>query len=229
MQTKPKKTVLVMGLISSLFVVAGAHAEGVAVNASVGSTGLGLHASLPLKTNINLRLGVNYMKLSTVMKDPDGDTNVDVTLNTFDALLDWFPQESTFRVTGGLVYNGNKIDTVTKLQGATFNGTTFNIIGGGSLGQVDGNIKGSNVINPYIGIGWGNAVTQPAGWGFTSDIGLLFHGTPQATLINTGCTAGPFICGQVASKVKEEEDKLNAKLSNMIAFPVVRIGASYKF
>ena len=223
-----KKTVLVMGLISSLFVVSGAHASGEAVNASVGSTGLGLHASIPLKKDINVRLGVNYMKLSTVMKDPDGDTDVDVTLNTFDALLDWFPQQSSFRVTGGLVYNGNKIDTVTKLTGVTFEGSTFSAQPG-QLGQVDGNIKGGNVISPYIGIGWGNALKQTPGWGFTSDIGLLFHGKPQITLNNTGCTAGPVICAAVASKVAEEQVKLNDQYSSKIVYPVARIGASYKF
>ena len=221
-----KKTVLVMGLISSLFVVSGAHASGEAVNASVGSTGLGLHASIPLKKDINVRLGVNYMKLSTVMKNPDGDTDVNVTLNTFDALLDWFPQQSSFRVTGGLAYNGNKIDTVTKLKGATFKGTDFGV---GGLGQVDGNFKVGNVISPYIGIGWGNELKQKAGWGFTSDIGLLFHGKPQITLKNTGCTAGLAICDLVASKVAEEEVKLNKEYSNKIVYPVARIGASYKF
>ena len=99
----------------------------------------------------------------------------------------------------------------------------------GGLGQVDGNFKVGNVISPYIGIGWGNELKQKAGWGFTSDIGLLFHGKPQITLKNTGCAAGPFICDQVASKVAEEEVKINDEYSSKIVYPVARIGASYKF
>ena len=225
---KLKKYCLLIGLLGHFVVAGSVYATDVVGDASVGSTGLGLHASIPFNKDINVRLGVNYMKLSTIMKDPDGDTDVNVTLNTFDGLLDWFPLESTFHVTGGLVYNGNKIDTVTKLNGVTFEGSTFAALPG-QLGQVNGNFKVGNIISPYIGIGWGNVLKQKAGWGFTSDVGLLFHGKPQISLNNTGCTAGPVICAEVAKKVAEEEVKLNDEYARKIVYPVARVGVSYKF
>jgi len=222
------KTLLVMCVISSLLIAGNSNASDAVADVSAGSTGLGLHASIPFDTDINLRFGVNYMKLSTIMKDTDGDTNVNITLNTLDALVDWFPLESGFHVTGGLVYNGNKIDTVTQLNGVTYKGNTFTPLFG-KMGQVDGNFKVGNIISPYIGIGWGNVLAQTTGWGFTSDIGLLFHGKPQVTLKSTGCTADPVTCTVVAIKVADEEARLNDEYSSKIVYPVARVGLSYKF
>jgi hypothetical protein len=73
------KTLLMAGLLICLLLVRGANAGDLAGDAGIGTTGLGLHASILLETDINARLGVNYMKLSTIMQDTDGDTNVDTT------------------------------------------------------------------------------------------------------------------------------------------------------
>lgn len=227
---KLKNTLILMSLVSSFFVAGSVYAADVVGDVSAGTTGLGLHASIPFDTDINLRFGVNQMKLSTVMKDADGDTNVNITLNTLDALLDWFPLESSFHVTGGLVYNGNNIDTVTQLNGLTYKGATYTPnAGSGKLGQVDGSFKVGNIISPYIGIGWGNVLAQTAGWGFASDVGLLFHGKPQISLRSTGCTADPATCTLVAKGVADEEAKLNDEYASKIIYPVARIGVSYKF
>jgi hypothetical protein len=223
-----RKTLSMAGLLSCLLLVRGANAGDLAGDASIGTTGLGLHASILLETDINARLGVNYMKLSTIMQDTDGDTNVDTALNTLDALLDWFPHKNAFHLTGGLVYNGNKIDTVTRLNGVTYKGTTFSLPLGTSLGEVDGKFNVGNIISPYIGIGWGNVLTHTSGWGITSDIGLLFHGKPQITLSSNGCTAGP-ACVALVAKVANEETRLNDEYAGKIVYPVARIGASYKF
>ena len=224
---KSLKISLMTGCLACLCTIPVAHADKIAGDASLGTTGLGLHANLYLDSNINARVGVNYMKLSTIMHDQDGDTNIEVSLNTLDALLDWFPQQNSFHLTGGLVYNANQIDTVTKLNGASYKGTIYSLPFG-TLGDVDGKFNVGNVISPYLGIGWGNVLTHTAGWGLTSDIGLLFHGKPKITLSSNGCTAGP-ACVALVAKVAEEEDRLNSEYAGKIVYPVARIGASYKF
>ncbi len=219
---------LIAGWLVCLFVIPAVHADNLAGDASLGTTGIGLHANIYLDSDINARVGVNYMKLSTILHDQDGDTNVETTLNTLDALFDWFPQQDSFHLTGGLVYNANKIDTVTKLNGVTYKGTTYPLPSGTSLGEVDGKFNVGNLISPYLGIGWGNVLTHTTGWGLTSDIGLLFHGKPQVTLNSNGCTAGP-ACIAVVAKVADEEARLNSEYAGKIVYPVARIGASYKF
>lgn len=217
-----------MSLLGSFFMVANASAADVMADVSGGSTGLGVHASIPMEQNINIRFGINYMKLTTVMSDTDGDTNVNVTLSTFDALMDWFPLEGGFHISGGLAYNGNKIDTTTILNGLTYKGISYTPIYG-KLGQVDGNFKPGNVISPYIGIGWESGRTNTTGWGFTSDLGLLYQGKPHITLDSNGCTADPATCNLVAKGVADEEARLNDEYAGKTIYPVVRVGASYRF
>jgi len=223
------KFFLLACLLSCQLAISVANAA-VTGDASMGTTGLGLHANILLESDVNARVGVNYMKLSTVMQDTDGDTNIEATLNTLDALLDWFPQNNSFHLTGGLVYNQNKLDTVTKLNGVTYKGTTIisSLPFGASLGQVNGQFNVGNIISPYIGVGWGNVLTHTSGWGITSDIGLLFHGKPQITLTSNGCSVGP-ACVALVAKVADEEARLNDEYASKIVYPVARIGASYKF
>lgn len=226
---KLKKNILVtMSLFGSFFVTVQIYAADIVPEVSVGTTGLGVHASIPLEKDLHVRFGMNYMQLSTVMKDTDGDTNVNVTLNTIDALVDWFPLQGGFHISGGLVYNGNRIDTTTTLNGLTFKGITYTPFYG-KLGEVDGSFKVGNIISPYIGIGWGNAGSQTAGWGFTSDLGLLYQGKPQVTLRNRSCTADPATCALIAKGVADEEARLNDEYAGKTIYPVARAGASYRF
>jgi hypothetical protein len=215
------------GLMLLMMCSRGAVAADFGAALSVGSAGLGLHASVPLQ-EVNIRFGVNYFKGSTVLKDPNGDTSIDITLNTFEALLDWFPTGSEFHLTGGLAYNGNKLDTITKINGVTYEGTVFNP-SFGSLGQVDGRFNVGNTLSPYIGIGWGNELKQNVGWHFSSELGLLFHGKPKISLQSSACTADFITCSLVAQKVADEEVKVNEEYANKIVYPVARVGVSYLF
>ena len=119
------KKMIAAALLSCVVLTGNARAAEVVADASAGSTGLGLHASIQLTRDINFRLGGNYLKPSSIKTNIDGDTNVDVTLRTFDALLDWYPQDNSFHLSAGLVYNGNKISTQTRLSGSTYKGTLF--------------------------------------------------------------------------------------------------------
>jgi hypothetical protein len=219
---------MLAGLALLLMNNRGVIASDLSAELSAGSTGLGVHASVPWQDEVNIRFGVNYFKVSTILKDPNGDTNVDITLSTLDVLLDWFRFGSVFHVTGGLAYNGNKIDTITKINGVTYQGTVFNPPFG-KLGQVDGRFNVGNTLSPYIGIGWGNQLKQDAGWHFASELGLLFHGKPKITLQSTACTADVLTCTLVAQKVADEEVKINEEYANKVVYPVARIGVSYLF
>lgn len=229
MKLNTQRYILTLAGLGALFSISGGtHAAAIGVEVSAGSTGLGLHASLPLKKELNFRFGFNALSLATVLKDPNGDTSINISLKTLDALLDWFPLNNAFQLTAGLVYNGNKIDTVTNINGVTYKGTVFNPTFG-NLGQVDGNFKVSNVISPYLGIGWRSNLNHEAGWSFASEFGLLFHGKPKISLQSTGCTADFVSCTLVAQKVAEEEVKINDEYSDKIVFPVARIAVNYSF
>lgn len=219
-----KKTLLVLALFAGFSCAANATDIGVSVEA--GTTGLGLHASYPVMPKLNARVGINYLGYNYAGNTSNVDYDFKMKLTTFDMLADYFPMDNGFRVSGGLVYNGNKIEANAKANNGTnyvLNGTTYNAAQAGSInGSAD-----FKKIAPYLGIGWGNAVKN-AGWGLSADLGVMFQGSPNVNLTNSGCQA-PVNCAQLASDVAAEKQTLNDKVNRFNAYPVLRVGASYRF
>ncbi|WP_019143099.1 hypothetical protein [Noviherbaspirillum massiliense] len=206
---------------------ASAHAQSVGITAEIGTSGAGLHLVAPLiKETLNARLGFNGLNYSSDWDTEDATYDAKLKLRTFDALLDLYPTSTQFRLTGGLVYNGNKVSATAKPVAGntyTFNGRTYSA---SDAGQVDGNID-FNKVAPYVGIGWGNAVGKNKGWGFTADVGVMFQGSPDVNLKASGCD--PTICSQLASDLERESQDLRDKAKDYRYYPVVRVGLTYKF
>jgi hypothetical protein len=222
-----KTTYLTLALaLLAGFSCAAANAADVAVSATAGTTGFGLHASFPIQPKLNARVGFNYLNYDSTGNTTDADYNYKLKLRTFDVLADYFPMDNGFRMTGGLVYNGNKVDVDMKAKsGAQYvvNGTTYTAAQAGSInGSVD-----FKKIAPYLGIGWGNAVANK-GWGFTADLGVMFQGNPETNLTSSGCQA-PVNCAKLASDIAVEKNKLNDDVNSYKTYPVIRVGASYRF
>jgi hypothetical protein len=76
--------------------------------ADISTTGLGAHSSIPLDTKLNVRLGANYLNHSYNGNTSDVNYDFKLKLRTFDALLDYFPMDSAFRLTGGIAYNDSR-------------------------------------------------------------------------------------------------------------------------
>jgi hypothetical protein len=206
---------------------AGAHAQ-VGVTGSLGTTGIGAHVSVPVMPNLNARIGINALRYNYDGSTSDLDYDFKLKLRTFDALLDYFPQGTGFRLTGGIVFNGNKIDAVGRpTPGGTYtlNGRTYPAALAGTL---DGRIDFRNVA-PYLGIGWDNAAGKEKGWSFSSDLGVMLQGSPRTSLTSIGCTAPAPVCAQLAADVAAENVRLNEEADDFKAYPVLRFGASYRF
>jgi hypothetical protein len=220
------KTLLILALVAGFSSVA--NATDVGVTADIGSTGIGLHASYPIKSNLNARVGVNYLNYNYSGSTSQSDYDFKMKLQTFDALADYFPMDNGFRITGGLVYNGNKIDASMKPKAGNsyvINGNTYDAA---QAGAINGSIDFRKVA-PYLGIGWGNAVAKNKGWGFSADMGVMFQGKPNSSLTSSGCTASAALCTQLTSDISAEQRNLDDKVKKFDAYPVLRVGASYHF
>jgi hypothetical protein len=221
-----KTTYLALALLAGLSCAA-ANATDLGISATAGTTGLGLHASFPIQPKLNARIGFGYLNYDNSGSTVDADYNFKMKLRTFDVLADYFPLDNSFRMTGGLVYNGNKVDVDMKAKsGAQYvvNGTTYSAA---QAGSINGNVDFKKIA-PYLGIGWGNAVANK-GWGFTADLGVMFQGSPQANLTNSGCQLVPATCTRLANDIAVEKNKLRDKLDSYKTYPVIRVGASYRF
>ena len=215
-----------MALIAGLSCAA-ANAADLGLSATAGTTGLGLHVSVPIQPKLNARVGFGYLNYDDTGSTTDADYNFKMKLRTVDVLADYFPMDNGFRMTGGLVYNGNKVDVDMKAKsGAQYvvNGTIYSAA---QAGSINGSVEFKKIA-PYLGIGWGNAVANK-GWGFSADLGVMFQGSPRTSLTNSGCQATAAICTRLASDLAVEKTKLNDEVNSFKTYPVLRVGASYRF
>ena len=212
--------------------VAGASAQaqvGAALTADIGTTGVGFHVVVPMEATLNGRFGINYLKHDMDKRSGLVDYKLDGKLQTYDVLFDWYvvPQ-SSFRLTGGILYNGTRFDATGK-PGAggsfTFNGNTY---ASTDIGSLKGDVTFRRAA-PYIGIGWGNALNPNKRLNFSADIGAFYQGKAQVNLIPFGCTTSNAVCGKLASDVAVEELRLTDEASDYKVYPVLRASISYSF
>ncbi|MDB5793467.1 MAG: hypothetical protein JWQ80_3491 [Massilia sp.] len=222
-----KLTHFVSTLLVALAAANAAHAADIAATVDLGTTGLGLHLTTPLAAQLNARVGLNYANYSSSGNTSDVQYDFKLKLASIDALLDYHPFGGAFRVSGGLIHNGNSIDVNARpnANGSyTINGRNYSAA---SVGQMKGEVEFRKVA-PYLGIGWGNAA-QAAGWGVGMDLGVAFQGRPRTSLVSTGCAALAAVCTQIANDVAAENAKLAEEVKDLKFYPVVRVGVSYRF
>lgn len=223
------KKILVLPALLAVCAVPSAPALAQAgVTGSIGTTGLGLHLTLPLQDQLNARVGVNGLNWSHDIRTTNIEYDAKLKLRTIEALLDYHPGGGNFRFTGGLVYNGNKITgTGTPRFGGsyTFNGTTYPAATAGTL-EARADFRR---IAPYLGIGFGNAAAGTPGWGFSADLGVLFQGSADTSVRSRDCTAPAPLCSRLASDLAAENREIEEDVDDFKAFPVLRVGLHYRF
>ena len=223
-----KAKMLVLALCSAF--ATAVQAEGMGVYVNGGTTGFGLGLAGSISENVTGRLSFDTWKKTITKTNSDGDYKGDLKLQNVSLLGDWYPFSGTFRTTLGLVANGNKA-TLTATPNAsgsyTFNGHTYIAT---DVGSYSGELK-FNSMAPYLGIGWGNPVAKDKTWGFVTDIGVLFQGSPKVTSTATCGTAiaGTPQCTTFQSDVAAGTTKLESDVKNYKYWPVISIGVSYHF
>jgi hypothetical protein len=219
----------VLALAAGLLAAASAQAQ-VGITADLGTTGAGAHLVVPMESNLNGRFGLNYFKHD--FSRTSGSVNYDLKgkLQTVDVLFDWYVRDnSQFRLTGGLVYNGSKFDAFANPDGQgqfSLNGKTYTAADVGVLkGRVD-----FRKAAPYIGIGWGNALKQGGSrWQFSGDLGAFYQGKPNVNLVSIGCTTSNTVCKALAADVAAERASFEEDASSFKLYPVLRASLSYRF
>lgn len=213
---------------AALLVLAGTASADVGLTASIGTTGLGIHGATPLNQALSARVGANFLKYSDSAATRDVSYTFDLTLRSVDVLLDYYPSAQPFRLTAGIVLNGNRADARGRSTASgtyTIEGTTYAVA---DVGTVEGTVEFRRVA-PYLGIGWGSGKAAQKGWSLAADLGVMFQGSPRTSLSSTGCTAPTSVCDQFAQDLAAENRRLAEELKEFKFFPVVRIGASYRF
>jgi hypothetical protein len=190
--------------IALVLLPAVAQADG-SIGVRAGSMGLGVELAYPISQSMGVRLIADGYKYSRKFTQDNIDYDGDAKLRTGSLLLDIFPFANNFRISAGGVYNGNKLLLSTPNTNLTINGNPY-------TATLDGEVDFKKFA-PYAGIGYGRPIN--AGLSLTFDLGVMFQGTPTATLNGT-CTPAPACTAQF-------------KIKDFRYYPVATIGLAYTF
>ena len=238
------RLILTLVLCLALTGMSAAQPPGSAIGAAIrlGSLGAGLEAATPLLPRLNLRVGYNKADLSYDTDYAGNDYEFDLGLQTVAALGDFHVFGGGFRITGGVMLNGNGLD-VTGSPGGQMGALTFEIgdqvyDATSDVTAFNGEIE-FNSLAPYAGIGFGNMVGEDKRLGFLLDIGAVLQGSPTITMstVDTLDDTTP-VPGDAQNRtprqilldnVAKEEAELEDDISTFNLYPVISLGISYRF
>ena len=212
-------------IVMSIIAAGDVAAAGVGIRA--GTTGIGGDVAWGLVPTLSARVGYSYLTFSTTVDSTDIKYDAKPKLSNGNLFLDWSPLGPFFRVTGGLILNTNKVDVTAQSNGGTYTigGTTYSAA---AIGSLTGTVKSGNSAAPYLGIGYGTVAGT--GVNFYFDLGVMFQGSPKASLTaNCNPATPPQLCSQIQASAVIEASDLQDSIKNFKYFPVASIGVTIGF
>lgn len=214
------KTKLLIFTFAALLIFAAGDkvmAQSFAVKANIGTLGAGGELSMSVHEKINVRAGANFFSYSYFYEtDADDDYDLDAGLNlsNYSAMVDWHPFGNRFRLTGGLVFNGNTV--TAEMQPKQSYEIGGDVYAPDELGNLEAEISFSP-ITPYLGLGFGNAL-RGSSFGVNFELGAMFQGSPSVTMKADGLLAPS----------ASQAPTLENNLSWFTAYPVMTISLYYR-
>lgn len=217
-----RRQILLMAL--SIFLCTATTAQAtlgqLAIAGRSGSLGLGGDLTVGILDDLNARVGIGFFKLDLDGEVSDIDYDFELSLLTYPIMLDWYPFDNDFHISGGIVINETEVDLDARYDGTAtvdIGGTTYPAA---VVGTLSGNLSFDRVA-PYVGIGWGNAFGKSRRWGFMTDLGVAFTNSPKVALSVTGAVAG--------NDLAAEEDDIQDDLDKFTIYPVFSASLYFRF
>lgn len=206
--------------LASILALVGASAHAGEGYVGIGSTGFDLGYGFKLQPNMGLRAEANFLNIRRDFNNNGADYTAKLKFSNLGAFYDYFPAGS-FRLTGGVLLGTRKLEGTGVTTGGTVivNGTAYPAPAGESVTVTDTFPNAT----PYLGIGFGHG-QGTGGFGFYFDAGVAL-GKSDVTLVATpGIVAA---AGQ--ANIDAEQAKVQDKLNQLKAYPVIKLGISYAF
>lgn len=196
-------------LAAGLVAAASAQAAGIGVRA--GTTGIGADVAWGIAPTLSARVGYSALKWNRDIETSNVDYDGKLKLSNLNGFVDFHPLGPIFRLTGGVILNDNKYDVRAARFGGSLNGTVE---------------PGRNAA-PYLGIGWGTVAG--AGVNFYADLGVMFMGSPKASLTANCGPLSAAQCTALRTEAAAEERRLEDELKDFKYYPVLNIGLTIGF
>ncbi len=218
-----KKIILPALIAFTVLFSSSAYSGDNSVSIKAGLLGAGLEAGRSLSDSIGARIGINYFTYDYSATESDIEYDFSLGLKTLSVLLDWHPFRGSFRLSGGIVFNGNRLDaSATSSDTYDIGDRTYTA---SEVGSLDGEIDFDDVA-PYVGLGWDTSFGRKEGLGFLFEIGAIYQGSPRVDLSASGPIASD---PDFINNLSKEEDNLQSALDNFTYYPVLAVGLSYRF
>ncbi|BFM03228.1 hypothetical protein [Psychrobacter alimentarius] len=208
------------------------------VSAEVGTLGYGANVAWSMNEKTELQAGWAGGDVADLFGgDFDAnDVNYDVDADFSNPYLgvQYRPVANWFTMGAGIIVPDNDIDVTANSKGGTYkiNDVSYNA---DDVGTLQGTLEHRNKLAPYATIGFRPNITN--NFGVFGEIGAAYMGKTDATVnarnpgnpvdISNGVTDVPsgLNAGQVAKLAEQElEDK-----DYLEWFPIVKVGATYRF
>jgi hypothetical protein len=216
-----------LAVLGLSLMAASAHAADFGVYGTAGTVGLGGGVAGQFNSRLGARLG--YTSFEYKVKDVESsDLTFDGTaeLGGLQALVDWYPFGGSFRISAGAMENAEFTATAMALSNTyTFDGVTYSV---NDVAQARGTAKFDSIA-PYLGFGFGRALSRSGRFAFTADVGVAFTGAADVNLNVTCVQAAAMLCDQIQDDVMAEEAALQDDADQLKYWPVVSFGVSYRF
>jgi len=192
-----------------------------------GTLGGGLELSFALSQRAAVRLNADAYNFKQTSTQDNIDYDTKLKLQTVSLLGDWFPFANNFRISAGVMFNGNKLTLKGQPSAGfyTINGNTYN---SAEVGSFDAAVDFKRAA-PYFGIGYGRPINS--GLSLIFDLGVMSQGSPKSK-IDATCGAiiqGTPQCTQLQSDAAAEQSKLDDSLHTFKYYPVISLGLAYTF
>lgn len=222
---KSRARVILFAMAAVLLACGSAHAafNELAIAVKAGTLGLGGDLTTNLIPQVNLRAGLQWLDFGFIA--PLGDVDYDLKLKFLNplVLIDWYPFDGPFRISGGVLFNGSEIRLRAKPgEAVEIDDVTYTPA---ELGSLRGDVEWRSVA-PYVGIGWGNALGEGGRWGIATDFGVAFTGSPSISLSATGPISGD---PTFQTRLAEEERDIQDELDAFKIYPVLSVSLFFRF
>lgn len=141
------------------------------------------------------------------------NAEVSQDVDSLSVVSDWHPRGGLFRLSAGLVYQeASEVESYASKQyqiPLQFNRPEMALRGN----QFDG-------ISPYLGLGWGGALTKSNRMGLNLDVGVLYQ--PDSSILIDDPVS-------FSSDKRNWDDALREGLKELDLEPVFSLGVSYNF
>jgi hypothetical protein len=187
-----------------------------------GTLGIGPQVAFRPIPQFGVRANAGFLSVSRDEEVDDIDYDGDLNLNSYGAMLDWFPTGGGLRISLGGRVNNTDIDLVGRpTTSVTVGNTTYTPQ---QIGTLSGTVT-TDDFAPLLTIGYGGTLAE----GFTigAEIGVLWQGEPEiGNLRGTGLLANT---PQLQADIEREEREIEDDLSDYDMWPILQVEFLYRF